>query len=174
MEDVRLTPRGRAVADRVAACHFDVEVERAFDRRDDCEAVATSHGLDVIDAGHKRRAYRLPGRLVDGDRACTLKVAYSLNGYYENRCEVAWWREMPDGARHLFAPVLDYDPGYGWVLMPGAERDLTEAERREVEFALGDAGWVGEDVTKPAQYGRVDGDPVVVDYGRADFLDPTG
>lgn len=168
----QLSDKGRSIADRLASCHFDVEVSREFDRRDECENLADGHDLERVDAGHKRVTYDLPGDLVDGGRACSLKVAYALPGRYENRCEVWWWQRMPDDARHLFAPVLDHADDHGWVVMPAADRDVTPAERRDVVFGLGDAGWEGEDVERAAQYGRIDGEPVIVDYGRGDFASP--
>lgn len=174
-----MSDRGRGLAARIVECHWEIELERAFDRRDECERIADDAGLERIDSGTKRTAFAVDGDLVDGDAECSLKVAYTPLGYYENRSEIFWWAEMPEAAREYFAPVLDHEPGWRetdhaarWVLMPRAERDLTQDELDEVWYNLGDVGFVGEDVEDAHQLGRIDGAPVIVDYGRGAFVEP--
>ena len=176
-DEPRLREEGREIADEIAACYWEVEVTGQYDRREECEERAAEAGLRRLDAGTKRTVYAVPDELVAGERSCILKIAHSLLGYYENRGEVSWWSRMPGEAREYFAPVLDHDPGWEgtdhacrWVVMPDADRDLTREERREVWFNLGDVRFVGEDVEDAHQLGRIDGDPVIIDYGRGDFI----
>lgn len=162
-----LTDHGRELADRLVECHWQIEVTKSFDERNECEAFAEANGLEKIDRGMKRSIYTVDDELLDGSDDCVLKVAYTLTGWYENRSEVVWWEQMPDEARAHFAPIWDQNPG--WNLMPRADTDVSDDEMRRLRARLESVGWAGNDATKEENIGKIDGVPVVLDYGKADF-----
>lgn len=169
MEPCSLTKTGREVAEELTHRLWEVELTREFDRRSECEEYAAAHGLRKIGHGAKRAVYALADDLVEGASDPVLKVAYAFTGYYEIRSEGVWWEEMPDRSRDCFTPVWEY--GRGWLLTARAETDVTDEDVRELEAALDEVGWIGEDL-KPANVGKLEGRPVLVDYGKGDFEEP--
>lgn len=160
-----LTDRGRAVADRVADCYVEVSIDRRYHSREECRDLAASLGLDLVAMGVGRDIYAPEPALVAGDGECVLKVPKNLLGAYESMRELTYWRTLPAAVRRYLVPILDHGDDFRWLLMPWAEADLTSAEILELWSALCDAGYAFEDANWAHNLGRVDGRPVVLDYG---------
>lgn len=158
-----LTDTGRDLAAELADCYVEVDIERRFSSNDECREFAANHGFDLLATGLGRDIYRVPVDLLTADRACVLKVPSRLIGSYENRREAMYWRELPREVRRHLAPV--YDDGVEWTLMPEADQDLTSREILELWSSLREVGWACEDANWQHNLGRVDGRPVILDYG---------
>lgn len=158
-----LTDAGRELATELADCYVEVDIDRRFTSKDECRELAGTHGFELVATGLGRDIYRVPADLLTADRSCVLKVPTRLIGSYENRREAIYWRELPGEVRRHLAPV--YDEGVEWILMPEADQDLTSREILDLWSSLRRAGWVCEDANWQHNLGRVDGRPVVLDYG---------
>lgn len=158
-----MTERGRAVAERIADCYVEVDIEREFDSKAECRRLAESEGFELIASGLSRNVFVPDDRLVDGEAACVVKIPTRLLGAYETRREIRYWNRLPEEATRYLAPVWDH--GLEWLLMPRAETDLTSEEITRIWSGLSAAGWYCEDANWAHNLGRVNGRPVVLDYG---------
>ena len=163
MGEETLTEQGVEIAERIADCYVEVDIERNYDSADDCLAMARSSGFEPIGSGLSRDVFVLDPELVTGDRECVIKIPTRLLGTYENLREVRHWNELPDAVRRHLAPVLDH--GLEWIVVPRAEQDLTSAEILSLWADLTDTGWACEDANWAHNLGRIDGRPVILDYG---------
>lgn len=166
VESVALTEEGRQIAEEISHCYVEMSYDGgAYDTKEECRAVAKSRGLEHLGTGVGREIFVLDADLTTGDRECVLKMAYNLEGCYECQREIRSWDRVSDEARRYLAPLLDSD--IGWVVMPRAEleHDLTP---REIETLLGEfheTGWACEDTNEAVNLGKIDGRPVIIDYG---------
>jgi hypothetical protein len=158
-----LTGTGRDLAVEIADSYVEADIERRFSSKEECREFAATHGFELLATGLGRDIYRVPVDLLTADRDCVLKIPSRLIGSYENRREALYWRELPAAVRRQLAPV--YDDGVEWILMPEADQDLTSGEILELWSSLREAGWACEDANWQHNLGRVDGRPVILDYG---------
>lgn len=158
-----LTDAGRELAVELADCYVEVDIERKFATKDECREFGVDNGLELLATGLGRDIYLVPPELLTANRECVLKIPSRLMGSYENRREATYWRELPAAVRRHLAPV--YDAGIEWLLMPLAEQNLTSAETLGLWSSLTAAGWACKDANWHHNLGRVDGRPVVLDYG---------
>lgn len=161
--EVSMTDEGREIADLVEYCYVETSYESGeYETRDQCKAVAKSRGLEFSGAGGGRDIYDIGQEFHTGDRECILKVPKNLVGAFECRREIQTWRDRAE-LRPFLAPVLDN--GMGWILMPKAERELDTQEINELLSELGETGWECDDANEAHNLGKIDGEPVIIDYG---------
>ena len=160
--DVSLTEEGREIANEVEYCYVEMSYGGEYETRDQCQAVAKSRGLEMKGAGVGRDIYEIDSELHTGDFQCILKIAKNLVGAFESRREIQTWRDVEE-LRPFLTPVLDH--GMGWILMPRAEQDLTTHEINDLLSELGETGWGCDDANEAHNLGKIDGEPVIVDYG---------
>lgn len=88
---------------------------------------------------------------------------------YQNETEVrTWHRGVPDGARDLFAPVLDVAPDFGYTVQSRVDRvGVSKAEQIALVEELTLEHGIDLNDVDADNFGTVDGDPVVFDYGTA-------
>lgn len=158
-----LTDAGRDLAVELADCYVEADIEGRFTSKDECRAYAETNGLELLATGLGRDIYRVPPDLLTANRASVCKIPSRLLGSYENRREALYWRELPAEVRRHLAPV--YDSGVEWILMPEAEQDLTSDEILSLWSSLREVGWACDDANWEHNLGRVDGQPVILDYG---------
>lgn len=158
-----LTDAGRDFAVELADCYVEVDIEGAFSSKAECREYAESNGFELLATGLGRDIFRVPTDVLTVDRPSVLKIPSRLIGSYENRREARYWRELPAAVRRHLAPV--YDAGVEWLLMPEADQDLSSGEVLELWSSLRQEGWACEDANWYHNLGRVDGRPVILDYG---------
>lgn len=167
LDPCSLTDEGRRAADAISTRYWEAALADDGAARDECRRRAAAAGLEKIEAGSRRIVFAVADELVVWDAECVLEIPHELFGHLENRAEVASWERMPEAARRHVAPIWEY--GEGWHLLPRAETGVTSREVLEVWSALSDAGWYCENANRGHNVGRVDGRPVVLDYGRGCF-----
>ena len=166
-EPCSLTDEGRRAADEISTRYWEAALADDEAARAECRRRASAAGLEQIATGSRRTVFAVADELVVGSAECVLKIPHELFGYLEHRAEVASWKRMPEEARRHVAPI--WERGEGWHLLPRAETDVTSRKILEVWSALSDAVWYCENANWGHNIGRVDGRPVVLDYGRGCF-----
>lgn len=73
-------------------------------------AALSAIGLDELDCGSTRSAYRLADGLV-------LKLPDCYHGLLANQAEIEVWRGAPEHIRRHLAPIIAYDPDGWWLVM---------------------------------------------------------
>lgn len=162
-EDVSLTEEGREVAELVEYCYVEMSYEGGeYETRDQCQAVAKSRGLEFVGAGVGRDIFDVPEEHHTADFDCILKIPKNLVGAFECRREIQTWRDVEE-LRPFLTPVLDH--GMGWILMPEVEQELDTQEINDLLSELGETGWGCDDANEAHNLGKLDGEPVIIDYG---------
>lgn len=163
IERLSLTDDGHDAIEEVTYCFEEVSYGGEFHDPDECRAIAGVQGFEKLGSGVGRDVYAVPREFVTGDRACIVKVARNLEGCHETRREVDSWHRVSDDAREYLLPVLESE--LGWVLMPRAERDLASHEIQRLLADFHATGWACDDSNEAHNLGKLDGDPVIIDYG---------
>ena len=162
-EDVTMTDEGREIAELVEFCYIEMSYEDGeYDTREECQAVAKSRGLEMVGAGVGRDIFAVDEAYHTGEMNCILKVPKNLVGAFECRREIQTWRGTKE-IRPFLTPVLDH--GMGWILMPKAEQELNTQEINDLLSELGETGWSCDDANEAHNLGKIDGEPVIIDYG---------
>lgn len=171
LEECSLSERGRELVEELVDAYVEVVIpEGDYETHEAARERAADHGFELIPEGANRDVFVVPPRLLSGERTCVVKIPRWLPGAYENAKEIENWHTLPDDVRRHLAPVFDY--GIGWLIMPYASRDLTKREQRQLRADIRAAGYTIDDLDVEANvdvelnYGRVDGVPVVIDYGK--------
>lgn len=163
IRDLSLTDDGRDALAEVAYCFEEVSYGGDFHDDAECRAIAGVHGFEKLGSGVGRDVYAVPDEFVAGDRRCIVKVARNLVGCHETRREADSWHRVSDDAREYLLPVLETE--LGWVLMPHAETGLATHEIQHLLADFHATGWACNDTNEAHNLGRLDGDPIIIDYG---------
>lgn len=164
IENTALTDEGRETVEEFVHCYEEVSYGGEYEEEDECRGIVKSQGFEKVGSGVGRDIFAVPDEYVTGDRDCIVKFARNLVGCHESQREVRSWQRVSDEARRYLVPVLDHD--VGWVLMPRAqEEDLSSHEIQELLASFTDTGWACDDTNEAHNLGRLDGDPVIIDYG---------
>ena len=162
--DVTLTEQGRQIAEEVVHCYEEVSYGGDYDSRDECKAIAQSKGLELLGSGVGRDIYAVGDELVSDGSECVLKLSANLVGCHETTREVRSYERVSDEAREYLAPVLDHD--VGWLLMARTSEEVDSHEIQQLLADFHDTGWACEDTNEAHNIGKLDEQPVIIDYGR--------
>lgn len=161
--DTTLTEEGRRIVESVVHCYEEASYGGDYDTREECMAIARSKGLDHLGSGVGRDIYAVGDELVTGDDECVLKVSANLVGCHESTREIRSYERVSAAAREYLAPILDHD--VGWLLMPRAAEGVDAHEIQQLLADFHDTGWACEDSNESSNVGKLEGRPVIIDYG---------
>lgn len=155
--DCGITERG----DELLTCLRRTVLDEASST-DAFERLVERFDLAVLGEGQARIVLHEPGT----DWVAKLET---YDTPYQNETETrTWHRGVPDGARDLFAPVLDVAPDFGYLIQRTVDQvGVSKAEQIALVEAITLEHGIDLNDVDADNFGAIDGDPVVFDYGTA-------